>query len=151
VLNMTPVNEYHFELPMHLGEIKHRADVRFVQRLEPDGVDAAMFVLTPQMANQPGPTVRIALHEARVRHDNATLSSLLPDGGELVYERVQRIGLLELGLQRLLCPLGAAPIFDPTYCPRDRGVIFHRTFAYGWQVHRVVRRAANAATIAHGG
>jgi hypothetical protein len=143
VLNMTPVNEYHFELPLHLGEIKRRADVRFVQRLERDAVDAATFVLTPKMVNQPGPTVRIALREAGVRHDNAALSSLLPEGGELVYERVQRIGLLELGLQRLLCPLGADPVFDPTYCPGDRGVIFHRTFAYGWQVHRVVRRAAN--------
>jgi len=150
LLNMTPVNEYHFELPMHLAELERRPDIRFVARLEPRAGEAA-FVLTPVMSNQPGPTVRIALHEAGARRDAATLPAVLGDGGELVYEREQRIRLLELGLQRLLCPLGVPPVFDPTYCPRDRGLLFQRTFTYGWQVHRVVRRAANAATMAHGG
>jgi hypothetical protein len=150
VLNMTPVNEYHFELPMHLREIKHRPDIVFVQPKSGEAAAANTFVLTPEMANQPGPTVRIALHEAGVRHDNATLPPLLPDGGELVYRAAQRIAVVEIGLQRLLCPLGAGPVFDPTYCPRGRGVVFRRTFVYGWQVHRVVRRGANAATMAHG-
>jgi hypothetical protein len=149
LLNMTPVNEYHFELPMHLAEIERRRDIRFLQPGERGALDTATFVLTPAMSNQPGPTIRIALHETGVRSDNAMLSSLLP-GGAPVYRRVERIGLLELGLQRLLCPLGVGPVFDPAYCPGDRGVIFHRTFAYGWQVHRVVRRAPNAATMAHG-
>jgi hypothetical protein len=150
VLNMTPVNEYHFELPMHLEEIKQRADIVFLER-DPGGTAAAnTFVLTPEMANQPGPTVRIALHEAGVRQDNGTLPSLLRDGGEVVYRAAQRTGIVEIGLQRLLCPLGVGPVFDATYCPRDRGVVFRRTFVYGWQVHRVVRRGANAATMSHG-
>jgi hypothetical protein len=151
VLNMTPVNEYHFELPMHLGEIKQRPDVVFRERRERWNLGgpavAHTFVLTPEMTNQPGPTVRIALHEAGVRGDNAALASLLPGGGEPVYRTAQRIGILEIGLHRLLCPLGVGPVFDPTYCPHDRGLIFRRTFAYGWQVHRVVRPAANAATM----
>jgi hypothetical protein len=154
VLNMTPVNEYHFELPMHVAEIERRRDIVFLEPLEPPESGGAIpdtFILTPELANQPGPTVRIALHEAGVRQDNATLRAIVPEGEEPVYRTTQRIGLVELGLQRLLCPLGVGPIFDPTYCPRDRGVIFRRTFAYGWQVHRVMRRAANAATMAHGG
>ena len=151
VLNMTPVNEYHFELPMHLAEVAQRPDVVFVEGTEGgDADEVATWVLTPQMANQPGPTVRIALHEAGVRRDHAALSTLLPDGGQLVYRTAQRPGLLELGLQRLLCPLGRAPVFDPTFCPRDRGVIFRRTFVYGWQVHRV-RRDSKPATMPHGG
>jgi hypothetical protein len=150
VLNMTPVNEYHFELPMHLRELKHRPDIVFLRPNSGEAVVANTFVLTPEMAHQPGPTVRIALHEAGVRHDNVTLPSLLPEGGELVYRAAQRIGIVEIGLQRLLCPLGRGPVFDPTYCPRDRGVVFRGTFVYGWQVHRVVRRGANAATMAHG-
>jgi hypothetical protein len=151
VLNMTPTNEYHYEVPMHLAEIKGRRDIIFLEPHEPwesAGPDA--FVLTPEMANQPGPTVRIALHEAGVRQDHAMLRTIVADGAEVVYRTAQRIGLVEIGLQRLLCPLGVGPIYDPAYCPRERGVIFRRTFVYGWQVHRVVRRAANAATMSHG-
>jgi hypothetical protein len=152
VLNMTPTNEYHFELPMHLAEISERRDIIFLEPHEPwQSAGPGAFVVTPEMANQPGPTVRIALHEAGVRHDNATLRTILSDGAEVVYRTSQRVGLVEVGLQRLLCPLGVGRIYDPAYCPRGREVIFHRTFVYGWQVHRVVRRTANAATMSHGG
>jgi len=154
VLNMTPVNEYHFELPMHLAEIKQRPDLVFLtlEQVDAGGAPApAMFVLTPELANQPGPTVRIALHEAGVRRDHGTLRTLVPDGEAPVYRTAQQVRLVELGLQRLLCPLGVGPIFDPTYCPRDRGVIFRRTFVYGWHVHRMVRGTANAGTMSHGG
>jgi hypothetical protein len=154
VLNMTPVNEYHFEFPMHLAEIKRRRDVVFLdleQRESMRALDAPAFVLTPELVNQPGPTVRIALHEAGVRRDRGTLRTLVPDGVAPVYRTAQQVGIVELGLQRLLCPLGVGRIFDPTYCPRDRGVIFRRTFVYGWQVHRVVRGTVNAATMSHGG
>ena len=154
VLNMTPVNEYHFEFPMHLAEIKRRRDVVFLdleRRESVRALDAPAFVLTPELINQPGPTVRIALHEAGVRRDHGTLRTLVPDGQAPVYRTAQHVGLVELGLQRLLCPLAVGTIFDPTYCPRDRGVIFRRTFVYGWQVHRVVRGAGNAATMSHGG
>lgn len=148
VLNMTPPNEYHFELPMHLAEIEHRPDIVFVNRRNADApTDAAIFVVTPELTDQPGPTVRIALHEAGVRSDNAALSVLLPGGGALVYRAAQHVSVLELGLQRLLCPLGVGRVFDPTFCPRDRGVVFRRTFVYGWQVHRV----AKTATMSHGG
>jgi len=154
VLNMTPVNEYHYELPMHLAEIKKRPDVVFLTLEQAGSVAVAastLFVLTPEMTHQPGPTVRIALHEAGVRHDNATLRTLRLAGEAPVYRTAQRVGLVEVGLQRLLCPLGVGRIFDPTYCPRDRGVIFRRTFVYGWQVHRRVRGTANPGTMSHGG
>jgi hypothetical protein len=138
VLNMTPVNEYHFELPMHLAELEGRRDLVFLTPFEPSESPAvpATFVVTPEMTHQPGPTVRIALHEAGVRQDAATLPKLLTDGDVLVYRAAERIALVEVGLQRLLCRLGLGPVFDPTYCPRDRGVILRRTFTYGWQVHR---------------
>ena len=145
VLNMVPVNEYHFELPMHLAEVADRPDVVFVARPEATGVGEA-FVVTPEMANQPAPTVRIALHEAGVRRDNATLGTLLSADAEPVYRSVQLTGILEIGLQRLLCRIAVGRVFDPTYCPAGRGLIDRRTFAYGWQVHRL----PIAATMRHG-
>jgi hypothetical protein len=145
---MTPVNEYHFEIPMHLAEIMGRRDLVFLQPKAPREAGALsaseMFVLTPEMVNQPGPTVRIALHEAGVRQDNGRLGTLVPGATALVYRTVQRSHLIEIGLQRLLCLLGGGLIEEPTYCPDDRGVVFRGTFAYGWQLHRVVHGAPNA-------
>jgi hypothetical protein len=150
VLNMTPVNEYHFELPMHLTEIKHRPDIVFMARPprpeSREGPPADAFVLTPEMTHQPGPTVRIALHEARVRHDTAALDTLMAADAAPVYRAAQQIGIVELGIQRLLCRVAVSPVLDPTYCPTDRGVIYRRTFSYGWQVHRL----PFAATMRHG-
>lgn len=149
VLNMTPVNEYHYELPMHLAEIKRRPDIVFVRPGATRVRGEDTFAATAEMRDQPGPTVRIALHEAGVRQDNVALGAA--STGERVYHAVEHIAIIEIGIQRLLCRLAVPPVFDSTYCPGDRGLIFRRTFAYGWQVHRLVRQAANAATIRHGG
>ena len=148
VLNMTPVNEYHYELPMHLAEIKRRPDIVFVRPGSTTARGGDTFAATAEMRDPPGPTVRIALHEAGVRQDNVALAAA---GGERVYHAVEHVAIVEIGIQRLLCRLAVPPVFDWTYCPGDRGVIFRRTFAYGWQVHRLGRQAANAATIRHGG
>ena len=140
VLNMTPENEYHFELPMHLSEIERRPDL-VVAPLPPSSLDAAtaadIFVVTPELANQPGPTVRIAPHD--VRRDNAMLGTILAGGAELVYRAGEHSRIVELGIHRLLCPLAVRPVIDPAFCPSDRGVIDYRTFSYGWQVHRLLR------------
>jgi hypothetical protein len=98
------------------------------------------------MTNQPGPTVRIALHEAGVRQDNAALGALGLAGAAPVYRAAERIGIVELGIQRLLCRVAVSPVLDATYCPTDRGVIYRRMFSYGWQVHRL----PIAATMRHG-
>jgi hypothetical protein len=144
VANMSPVNEYHFELPMHLSEIKRRPDIVLEQpaQVTPRGSSPAdVFVVTPEMANQPGPTVRIALHEPGVRADNAMLSALLTGPADLVYRTAAHTRIVELGIHRLLCHLAVRPIIDASYCPRDRGLIYRRTFSYGWQVHRLLRPA----------
>jgi hypothetical protein len=140
VVNTVHANEYLYELPMHLAEIKRRPDL-VVQHVggfaagshAPDGV----FVVTPTMANQPGPTVRIALYEAGVRRDSTRLSEILSGGGELVYETERRVRLLELGTHRLLCRVARRPFADVTFCAGGRGLIDVRTFTYGWRVHRL--------------
>jgi len=88
------------------------------------------------MANVPWPTVRVALDESGVRHDNAMLGAVLAGRGELVYRAAQHIWLVELGFHRLLCHVTVSPVLDATYCPSGREVIDYRTFSYGWQVHR---------------
>jgi hypothetical protein len=144
VLN-TGVNEYLVELPRHLSQIKRRSDivVEHRTRMPPDGPSSAdVFVVTAEMANKPGPTVRVPLDEPGVRHDNAVLNAMLTPHAERVYRAAQHAHLVELGIHRLLCHVTASPLTDPTFCPIDRGVVDRRTFSYGWQVHRLVRPGA---------
>jgi hypothetical protein len=47
--------------------------------------------------------------------------------------------------------VAASPVMDVTYCPSDRGVIDHRTFSVGWQVHRLVRPIVGRVEIRHDG
>jgi hypothetical protein len=141
VVNMA-VNEYLVELPMHLSEIKRRSDivvehVAAAARPGPPATD--VFVVTPEMANKPGPTVRVALDEPGVRHDNAMLSAVLTGPAERVYRATQHSHLVELAIHRLLCHAVVSPLTDATYCPSDRGVIDRRIFSFGWQVHRLLR------------
>ena len=153
VLN-TGVNEYLFELPMHLSQIKRRSDivVEHRTRMPPDGPSSAdVFVVTAEMANKPGPTVRVALDEPGVRHDNAVLNAMLTPHAERVYRAAQHTHVVELGIHRLLCHVTVSPVTDPTYCPIDRGVVGRRTFSYGWQVHRLVRPGTGHVETRHDG
>jgi hypothetical protein len=145
VVNTVHPNEYLYELPLHLAEITRRPDlvVQHVGVFAPgDRVPAGVFVVTPRMTNQPGPTVRIALYEAGVRRDTSRLDEMLRGGGELVYTTERHVPLLELGLQRLLCRVARAPFIDVTFCARG-AVVDARTFTYGWQVHRLSRAAVD--------
>ena len=141
----TRLNEYIVELPLHLSEIKRRPDVVVEHVAGPASsrsLPSEVYVATPQMANQPAPTVRIPLNDASVRHDQATLATLLVGGGDLVYRAEHYSDIVELGFHRLLCHATASLITDASYCPNDRGLIYRRPFSYGWQVHRLRRPAA---------
>jgi hypothetical protein len=142
IVNTNRLNEYLFELPLHLSQIKQRPDVVVEHVTGPaaGGLSSNdIFVATPEMANRPWPTVRVPFDEPGVRHDNAMLSGVLAGRGELVYQAKQHTRLVELGIHRLLCRVAPRPILDGTYCPGDRLVIDAWSFSYGWQVHRLGR------------
>jgi hypothetical protein len=147
VVNTEHPNEYLFELPLHLSEITRRGDimVEHVSRSARDGATAMpVFVATPGVTNRPVPTVRVPVDESSAKRVNATLHRLLAGRGELVHQSWQRALFLELGVHRLLCPVSVSLLVDPNYCPSDRGVIYWRTFGYGWQVHRLARPSADS-------
>jgi len=140
VLNTTDAVEYIYELPMHLSEIKRRPDLV----VQPVGIAAPgapstadVVVATPTVTNRPGPTVRVAVYESGARRDLSRLGEMLRDGGELIYTTEQRVRVVELGLQRLLCRVARRPFIDPSYCQTDRGLVHAATFVYAWQVHRL--------------
>jgi hypothetical protein len=152
VLN-TSVNEYLFELPMHLSEIKRRPDVAVahVAHAGPRApAPAEVVVATAEIANAPLPTVRIAVEEHGARHHHTALGALV-DRGDAVYRSVQQRRVLELAFHRLLCHVTVRPLLDPTYCPRDRGVIYRATFSYGWQVHQLGGRTVDRNEARHDG
>jgi hypothetical protein len=141
VLN-TAMNEYHLELPRHLLEIKRRPDLVVVL---PSGGAAGgpassdRFVVTAELLNRPGPTVRLALDEPGVRADHATLHRLLAGPSEPPYRAVRQTRLVEVGLHRWLCRVAAPPFIDAAFCPGDGALLDRRLFSYGWQVHRLPR------------
>ncbi|HEY7250685.1 MAG TPA: hypothetical protein VIG37_09310 [Methylomirabilota bacterium] len=140
VLN-TAMNEYHLELPRHLAEITHRADITVVPPGHPaaDGrAPADAFVITAELANRPSPTVRLALDEAGVARDHALLGRLLAAPAAPVYRDVRHARLVEIGIHRWLCLLATPPWVDPTFCPAERLVLDRRVFSYGWQVQRLM-------------
>jgi hypothetical protein len=148
VLN-TSVNEYLFELPLHLAEIKQRPDVavEHVARAGPRApAPADVVVATAEIANAPSPTVRIAVEERGARHHHSTLSALAARG-ESVYRSLQHRHVLELAFHRLLCQVTVRSILDPAYCPSERGAIYRGTFSYGWQVHRLGRTIVDRVEI----
>jgi len=144
VLNTTDANEYLYEVPLHLAEIKKRRDflIQHVgDRAPADGSTIQTFVITPTIADRPALTVRIAVNESGVRRDTTRLRAMLREGGELVYTTERHVWLVEFALHRLLCPVARYPFADATYCPRDRGMVSARTFSYGWAVHRFPGRS----------
>ena len=141
-VNIPRTSEYLAELPLHLAEISRRPDVvvEALARARLNGpLSAPVFVATPEMVNEPSPTVRIALDEPGVRRDNAMLPALLSARDGVVYRSVQHVRVVEVGLHRLLCLIAVSRPALATYCPRDRGLLHHGTFSYGWQVYRLVR------------
>ena len=145
VLNSTSANEYLSELPLHLAELKRRPDlvVQHVGAAVLSGhTTRDVFVATAMIQQPPGPTVRIAVHEAGVPRDAKRLAEMLGTSGDAVYTTERRARVVEIAMHRLLCPLARAPFVDPTYCPGDRGIFTARTFAYGWRVDRVPEPSA---------
>jgi hypothetical protein len=145
VLNSTDANEYLYELPLHLVELKRRPDI-VVQHVGAAVLSERptrdVFVATATIQEPPGPTVRIAVHEGGVPRDAKRLTEMLGTSGDLVYTTERRARVMEIAMHRLLCPLARAPFVDPTYCPGDRGILAARTFAYGWRVDRVPEPSA---------
>lgn len=155
VLN-TAMNEYHLELPRHLARIARRPDL-VVEPPAPatsDGPAPATgdrFVVTPELANRPWPTVRLALDEPGVARDHAMRERLLTGAAEPVYRTVRHTRFVEMGLHRLLCRIAPAPLLDPAFCPGDRPLVDRRLFTYGWQVHRLMRPVSDREPSRHGG
>jgi hypothetical protein len=139
VVNIAHVNEYVYELPMHLADIKQRPDVSVTygaNAVSDPTPGAPLFVVTPEIEYQPIPTVRIAPHQPPAVNAD-TIRDRFNGRADVVYRSHQQTRVLELGVHRVLCRLSAPPIFDATYCPSDRGVLYWQTFSYGWQVHRL--------------
>lgn len=145
VLNNDRVNEYLSELRLHLAQIKRRRDI-VVQPVTGTTLagpsPAPVFLVTPNVANQPSPTVRVALDETGARRDNALLRAVLTPDAALVYRADRHADLVEIAIHRVLCPLARRPPKDLVFCPDDRAIVERRRFSYGWQVHRLGRPVA---------
>jgi hypothetical protein len=146
LVNSPSANEYVYELPLHLAEIKRRPDidVEHIARPQFGEPPDEVFAVSLEAANQPVPTVRVILDRPAGERADAVLAAVREGRAERVYRHEERAEVLELGFHRLLCRMARPPLIDYYYCGTGRGVIFRRTFSYRWQVHRLPQVALEA-------
>jgi hypothetical protein len=146
LVNSPASNEYVYELPLHLAEIKRRPDIAVEHIARPTfgARPREVFAVSLEAANQPVPTVRVILDRPAGERADAVLAAVREGRAERVYSHEERAAVLELGVHRLLCRVARPRLIDYSYCGTGRGVIFRRTFSYRWQVHRLPQGALEA-------
>jgi len=104
-------------------------------------------VATPEVANQPRPTVRIAPHAPGVSDDRGLLSTIRAGRADLVYRGARQTRIVELGLTDFSAVCGRRDQGRPATAPSGSERIHDRTFSYGWQVHRLVQPATAVSRV----
>jgi hypothetical protein len=139
LVNLPEPNEYVFEMGMHLGFLNGRPDVQvhYFNSLN-ELPRAGTLVVTPIMKNQPKLAVRIAAYEAGTRVWKSDLESKIGHKAELIYQRVDKIRLFQVAMEKTICPLLLrANVQDRIYCGIKGPTIDTRIFEYGWEVYRI--------------
>ncbi len=138
LVNVPKPNEYVYELGEHLSQLRNRPDIRVDYFSVPDAsssmAELPFYVATPILKNQMTPSPRIAVYESGAREWEQALLASSGDSADPVYESLRKMRIVDIGLERALCPLLRG---GGLYCFVDRPVLDTRELAYGWRVYRV--------------
>jgi hypothetical protein len=147
LLNVSEPNEYVPEAAAHLTAFHRRPDLRVDYLGRTENITGA-FVITPIVTHQPLPSVRVAVHEYDSRAWSVALRETIARRATLVYRQVERVPLLYIALDEVVCPLlVAADVRDGVYCGSGRPVLDRRVFRYGWEVYAVEGRPSAQLTV----
>jgi hypothetical protein len=139
-VNIQDPNEYFDEIQYQMGLADVRPDLQ-VLPFQPDinlnVKGRALFILSPDVENQPLLTVRMGVIEATQKMWNISLHDILPSspGSQVVFETIKSFRLSDVNYPRLFCSL----IKTRSFCALPVPVVDLRVFSYGWQVTRVVK------------
>jgi hypothetical protein len=140
LLNLPQNNEYLFEVRLQLQLLYGRADLRVVDlgTAPPPAADDVR-VATPRMDNQELLTPRVGVYEAGARQWRNDLLRRFGTRLETVDSVEQRVPLVLFAPEKPLCRLvGRIGLVEGLPCDSERPTLNRNTFAYGWDVYRVL-------------
>jgi hypothetical protein len=138
-VNMPSVNEYVYEIGMHVRQTEGRPDI-LVDSFETEAGarragSAEGYVATLVMRRQVVPGVRIPMNERTAGELGQTLTRVLSDGREPVFRIRRRVQLTMVNLHHPVCAL-LGEWTERVYCHWPAPFIDTRAFSYGWNVYR---------------
>jgi hypothetical protein len=137
IVNIQDPNEYYDEIGLYLSGLLGRPDID-LDFYRPGLADtyatgAGVFILSPQVENQPALTVRMGVVEETVNLWNAVLAQQLSGQFIVTQTIIRRVPMAAIELPRALCPL----LGSRGYCTRSAPLVDTRVFSYGWSVFSV--------------
>lgn len=138
LVNIQSPNEYYDAIGWHLSELGDRADIRLdYVRMEEGQIEttgrSSLYLLEPQIHNQPLLAVRMGVIEQTVGHWNESLESFLSREAELAFETEHHFRLSYVNFLQLFCPLFP----QRNYCVEADPAVDRRVFSYGWRLYRI--------------
>ncbi len=137
LVNIQQTNEWVYETRIYLNAILDRPDISVdafkFQGINPGEGDnpEKIYVIAPEIANQPLLTVRLGVVEATQNQWNKTLEDYLTSDWQVSAVPAEQFRLVMVDLPRLLCPL----IRRGEYCTATAPVIDLRPFSFGWKLY----------------
>lgn len=136
MLNIQVKLEYYETIVQHLHMFRNRSDI-VVKPFSFQGIQAYepgdYYVVTPLFNNQSFPSVRNSLTEREVSKWNQSLHAFLNGNAEVVYNKSNQIGVINVGIQQVLNPVAGFRVFAAESQP----VIDGRFMSYGWSIYHV--------------
>jgi hypothetical protein len=140
VVNFQDFTEYVSEMQTQLGSVYGRPDLKVIMfdPAEPHPESSGnIYLVTPQVTNQPLLTVRMGVIEATQKIWNENLQTFLqthPDR-HIVYQTTGGFRLTDVNYPRLLCPF----IKTRAFCSTPVPLVDTRPFIYGWIIYKLER------------
>jgi hypothetical protein len=136
IVNIQLPNEYVVEMQLLLADLYDRPDLDFNYYQQQDFSQMsseypAVYLLVPELENQPHMTVRMGLQEENQQIWNASIPPVTPKYWQTAFQVSRQPPLLTVDYPRLLCSI----IYRENYCSAEGGLVYLRQFRYQWAVY----------------
>ena len=136
LVNIQYQNEYIRETRLHLHYIYNRPDLTVdlfkyqVGSAESSPNPEAIYIVSPEIENQPLMTVRMGVVEPTQNHWNQMLQEFFQPGRPTVFENKQNFQMFSVDFSRFFCPF-----IKSDFCENPAPLFDSRIFSYGWKIY----------------
>jgi hypothetical protein len=137
VVNFQDFTEYVSEMQTQLESVYGRPDLKVIMFNPAEPLPESsgnIYLVIPQVTNQPLLTVRMGVIEATQKIWNGSLKSFMQANPHwlLIFEEMRAIQLSDLNYPRLFCPF----IKTRAFCATPAPLVDTRPFTYGWIIYK---------------